>query len=383
MIALAVAVALAVGWGCWRLVSAASTHRPAAAPAPAVPVIAAAAKRENVPAIVPALGTDQSIDAVNITPRVNGRIDAIYFKQGDEVAKGQKLFLINPHPYRAALEQAQGQLAHDGATAAEAKTDLSRFETLLAENSIARQTAEDQRYLVNQDEGTVKQDEANVANAELNLRYCHINSPIAGRTGALQVDLGNYVQAASAEESSSTVAGVTPLVTITQMTPIYVSFSVPQTELETIRQNQAKGPLTVEAYSQAGQLLATGKLSLINNEVNAATGTVMLEATFPNRREILWPNQFVSVQLIEFIRKGAITVPSQAVMTGPAGPYVYAIGPGNKARRVDVTVTATQGNLSVIGKGLQAGEHVVTAGQYRLTDGVTVTLETAKPAAAQ
>ena len=383
MIALALAVALAVGWGCWRLVSAASTNRPAAAPAPAVPVIAAAAKRENVPAIVPALGTVQSIDAVNITPRVNGRIDAIYFKQGDEVAKGQKLFLINPHPYQAALEQAQGQLAHDDATAAEAKTDLSRFETLLAENSIARQTAEDQRYLVNQDEGTVKQDEANVANAELNLRYCHINSPIAGRTGALQVDLGNYVQAVSAEESSSTVAGVTPLVTITQMTPIYVSFSVPQTELETIRENQAKGPLTVEAYSQAGQLLATGKLSLINNEVNTATGTVMLEATFPNRREILWPNQFVSVQLIEFIRKDVITVPSQAVMTGPTGPYVYAIGPGNKVRRVDVTVTATQGNLSVIGKGLQAGEQVVTAGQYRLTDGVTVTLETAKPAAAQ
>ena len=122
---------------------------------------------------------------------------------------------------------------------------------------------------------------------------------------------------------------------------------------------------------------------MINNEVNTATGTVMLEATFPNRREILWPNQFVSVQLIEFIRKDVITVPSQAVMTGPTGPYVYAIGRGNKVRRVDVTVTATQGNLSVIGKGLQAGEQVVTAGQYRLTDGVTVTLETAKPAAAQ
>jgi multidrug efflux system membrane fusion protein len=167
------------------------------------------------------------------------------------------------------------------------------------------------------------------------------------------------------------------------MKPIYVSFSVPQTELETIRENQAKGALTVEAYSQAGQLLATGKLSLINNEVNTATGTIMLEATFPNRREMLWPDQMVSVQLIEFIRKDVITVPSQAVMTGPTGSYVYVIGPGNKVGRVDVTVTATQDNIAVIGKGLQAGARVVTTGQYRLDNGVTVTVETPKTAAAQ
>ncbi len=381
-------LAVVAGWAVWRAIDHGSANKPVAAPPP-VPVNAAAATRRDVPAIEPALGTVQSIDTVNVTPRVNGRIDAIYFKQGDEVAKRQKLFLINPHPYEAALAQAQGQLAHDEATLAEAKTDLSRYQMLLAENSIARQTAEDQRYVVNQDEGTVKQDEANVANAELNLRYCHINSPIAGRTGALQVDLGNYVQAAGAQETSAaasttanaTVAGIMPLVTITQMQPIFVSFSVPQTELETIRENQAKGPLTVEAYSQAGNLLASGKLSLINNVVNTATGTVMLEATFPNRREILWPNEMVSVKLIEFIRKNVITVPSQAVMTGPNGSYVYIIGPGNKVRRVNVTVTETQGDLAVIGKGLQSGEQVVTAGQYRLADGVTVTVEAPKAAA--
>jgi len=179
-----------------------------------VPVTAALVTRQNVPAIVPALGAVASIDTVNVTPRVNGRIEAIYFKQGDEVAKRQPLFLINPRPYEAALEQAQGQLAHDEATLAEAKTDLSRYATLLAETSIARQTAEDQRYVVSQDEGTVKQDEANVANAELNLRFCHLNSPIAGRTGALQVDLGNYVQAAGSTQQSSTTgtgtAGATP-----------------------------------------------------------------------------------------------------------------------------------------------------------------------------
>jgi membrane fusion protein, multidrug efflux system len=387
-IVLFLAIAAALGVAGWEIFKDRLAPAPPAPVAVAVPVEAAPVKQQNVPAIVPALGTVESIDTVNITPRVNGRIDAIYFKQGDEVAKGQRLFLINPHPYEAALEQAQGQLAHDEATLAEAKTDLSRYQTLLAENSIARQTAEDQRYVVSQDEGTVKQDEANVANAELNLHYCHINSPIAGRTGALQVDLGNYVQAASAQQSSAasttgtgTAAGVTPLVTITQMQPIYVSFSVPQTQLETIRENQAKGALTVDAYSQAGQLLATGKLSLINNEVNTATGTITLEATFPNRREILWPNQMVSVNLIEFIRKDVLTVPSQAVMTGPTGPYVYVIGPADKVRRVNVTVTATQDNLAVIGKGLQAGERVVTAGQYRLADGVTVTVEAPKTVA--
>ena len=382
-IVLAVVALLAVGFGCWELDKYMSAPPPVAAPPPPVPVTAAQVKIENVPAIVPALGTVQSIDTVNITPRVNGRIDAIYFKQGDEVAKGQKLFLINPHPYQAVLAQAQGQLAHDESALAEAKMDLARYQRLVTENSIATQTAQDQRDVVTQDEGTVQLDEANVANAELNLAYCHINSPIAGRTGALQVDLGNYVEAVSAEESSSTVAGVTPLVTITQMKPIYVSFSVPQTELETVRENQAKGALTVKAYSQAGQLLASGKLSLINNEVNTATGTIMLEATFPNRREMLWPDQFVSVQLIEFIRKDAITVPSEAVMTGPTSPYVYVIGPASKVKRVAVTVTATQNNLAVIAKGLQAGEPVVTEGQYRLTDGVAVTVEAPKTAAAK
>ena len=382
VIAVLLVLAVVAGWVAWRLIESGSAKNPVATALP-VPVTAAVATSRDVPAIVPALGTVQSIDTVNVTPRVNGRIVGIYFTQGDEVGKGQKLFLINPRPYQAALDQVKGQLAHDQAALTEARMDLARYRRLLAENSIAAQTEQDQADLVGQDEGTVKQDEANVAAAALNLSYCEINAPITGRTGALQVDLGNYVQAVSAEQSASTVAGVTPLVTITQMKPIYVSFSVPQTELETIRENQAKGTLTVEAYSQAGQLLATGKLSLINNEVNTTTGTIMLEATFANRREMLWPDQMVSVQLIEFVRKDVITVPSQAVMTGPTGSYVYVIGPGNKVSRVDVTVTATQDNIAVIGKGLQAGERVVATGQYRLDNGVTVTVETPKSAAAQ
>jgi membrane fusion protein, multidrug efflux system len=393
-IAIALAVALAAGLIGWRLVDH-TTARAAAAPPPAVPVNAAIAKTQDVPAVVPALGTVQSIDTVNVMPQVNGRIMAIYFKQGDEVRAGQPLFLIDPRPYQAALEQAQGQLAHDQATLAEAEMDLARYQRLTKENSIATQTEQDQIYVVGQDQGTVRLDEANVATATINLDYCHIDAPVAGRTGALQVDLGNYVQAASSAESSSgtqlsttsTTAGtgsvgVTPLVTITQMHPIYVSFSVPESQLDTILENQAKDPLIVEAHKASGELIATGKLTLISNVVNTATGTIMLEGTFANQHERLWPNEFVSIQLIEFIRHNALTVPAEAIMTGPNGAYVYVIGAGSKVSRVNVQVTATQNNVAVVGKGLQDGERVVTNGQYRLDNGVVVSIRTPKAAAA-
>ncbi len=347
--------------------------------------MAAVATRRDMPAIVPALGTVLSQDTVNVMPQVNGRIKEIYFKQGDEVRQGQPLFLIDPRPYQAELNQAQGQLARDQAALAEAKVDLARYQTLLMENSIPAQTEQDQAYVVQQDEGTINLDKANVANAALNLSYCKIDAPLSGRTGALQVDLGNYVQAANSAAQSTNgtqSAGALPLVTITKMDPIFVSFTVPQTELDTIRQNQDRGPLAVAAYSQAGKLLARGKVTLVNNQVSTATGTIMLEATFPNQSEILWPNELVSVRLIEFVRRSVITVPAEAVMTGPNGPYVYVIGLANRVSRVAVQVTATQDNVAVIGSGLKGGERVVTEGQYRLDNGVTVSIETPKTAAA-
>jgi multidrug efflux system membrane fusion protein len=392
-------VALAAGLLCWKLVDFTSA-RPAAAPAPpAVPVTAAAVIREDVPAVVPALGTVLSQDIVDVTPRVNGQIVGVYFKQGDEVKAGQPLFLIDPRPFQAALAQAEGQLAHDQALLGEARMDLARYQRLTAENSIATQTEQDQVFVVGQDEGTVKLDQANVATAELNLGYCHIDAPIAGMTGALQVDLGNYVQAASSAQTSAgtpsstlgtpsstlgttTSTGVAPLVTITQMRPIYVSFSVPEAELDTIRENQAKGALTVEAYSQAGKPLAEGKLTLVDNQVATATGTIMLEATVANRQERLWPGEFVAVRLVEYIRRNALTVPAAAVMTGPNGPYVYVIGSGNKVGRVDIEVAATQQDIAVVGNGLQVGEQVVTNGQYRLDNGAEVSIQRPRPAVA-
>ena len=380
-------------------------RKPVAAAPPPIPVDAAVATARDVPALLPAVGTVLSMDVVSVMPQVNGRITRIYFKQGDEVPAGQRLFEIDPRPYQAALEQAQGQLARDRASLAEAIMDLARYKKLASQNSIQRQTYEDQEYVVGQDRGTVRLDEGNVAAASVNLSFCEITAPVAGRTGALQVDLGNYVQAASAAQQAAAAStgassgaaatsggagaaggggggsGTAALVTITRLRPIYVSFSVPENQLETIRENQAKGALAVAAYTAAGRLLATGKLTLINNQVDTATGTVMLEATFANGDERLWPNEFVAVELTEFVRQSAITIPATAVMTGPNGQYVYVIGAGNKVKQVTVRVLATQQGLAVIGKGLTAGEQVVTEGQYRLDDGVVVSTQAPNAAA--
>ncbi|MGH7088097.1 MAG: efflux RND transporter periplasmic adaptor subunit, partial [Stellaceae bacterium] len=214
------------------------------------------------------------------------------------------------------------------------------------------------------DDGTVKVDRANVEAASLNLNYCHIDAPASGITGPLLIDPGNTVTAGAA----------TTLVTIAQIAPIYVSFSVPEDVLDQVRANQAKGPLEVGATTQAGQKIATGTLSLINNTVTTATGTVMLEATFPNTDEKLWPGEAVNVQLVLYMRKHVVTVPAATVMAGPTGPYVYVIEPGDTAKRAEVTVAATQNGLSVIGKGLTAGQRVVTNGQYRLANTVKVAI---------
>jgi multidrug efflux system membrane fusion protein len=371
--------------------------------ASAVPVTAATATRQDVPEIVDAIGTVQSIDSVAIQPRVTGTIEKIEFTPGQNVKQGQELFLIDPRPYQAALDQAKAQLAHDQGLLAEAQMDLKRYQTLAGQQSIAAQTAQDQVYVVQQDQGTVQLDQANVEMAQLNLDYCHITAPISGRAGTLQVDLGNLVgptngQATSAASSSSgsssggysstqtstssnTSSSAGGLVSIEQLQPIYVSFSIPQTQFNEVAQNQAKATLAVDAYSQAGKLLEKGKLTILNNQVSTTTGTVTLQATFSNGDDVLWPGEYVSVQLIVGTRRNAVTVPASAVMVGPNGDYVYVIGDGNKVTRVDVQQTARRGGISVIAKGISAGQKVVTTGQYRLDNGTTVATEQTTPQA--
>jgi membrane fusion protein, multidrug efflux system len=371
------------------------------AAAAAVPVTAAIATRRDVPEIINAIGTVQSIDIVSVQPRCTGAIQKIGFIPGEDVKEGQELFLIDPRPYQAALDQAKAQLAHDQGLLAEAQVDLKRYQTLEQQKSIAAQTSQDQQYVVEQDQGTVALDQANVEAAQLNLGYCHVTAPISGRAGTLQVDLGNLVGPASGQASSAagsastsatsagtgpgTSASAGPLVTIVQLKPIYVNFTVPQTDLQQIIKNQAQGKLDVTAYSQTGELLGKGKLTVINNQVNTATGTATLQATFANEDEALWPGEYVSVQLIVGMRRNVVTVPGSAVMVGPDGDYVYVIGPDNKVKRVAVQQAARRGGISVISKGISAGQKVVATGQYRLDNGTPISIQrmTAQQPAAQ
>jgi membrane fusion protein, multidrug efflux system len=388
-LALIVAIGIGVREFGDRTPQSATAHPP-----PEVPVTAAVATRKDVPEIVNAIGNVQSIDSVSVLPRVTGAIEKIEFSPGQDVKQGQELFLIDPRPYQAALDQAQGQLAHDEGLLAEAKMDLTRYQTLQQQKSIAGQTAQDQVFVVQQDEGTVKLDQANVETAQLNLDFCHITAPIAGRAGVLQVDLGNLVGPSGGQASgttgstsgtptattSSSSASSGALVSITQLQPIYVTFTVSQTELNQIAQNQAKSPLEVDAFSQAGKLLEKGKLTVINNQVSATTGTVMLQATFANSSNLLWPGEYVSVRLTVTTRSDVVTVPASAVMVGPNGDYVYVIGADNKVSRVDIQQAARQGGVSVISKGLSAGQQVVSTGQYRLDNGTQVAIrKTAAP----
>jgi membrane fusion protein, multidrug efflux system len=352
----------------------------------AIPVTAATATVQDFAEIIDTFGNVQSIDAVSVLPRATGTIEKVEFTPGQDVKQGQELFLIDPRPYEAALNETKGQLARDQGSLEEAEVDLKRFQKLLAQDSIADQTEKDQLYVVQQDQGTVQLDQADVEAAQLNLLYAHVTAPISGRTGMLQVDLGNLVgassqQAASSASTSSTSTNLNTstemgsLVSITQLQPIYVTFTIPQTFANEVIQNQANGPLEVDAYSQTGKLLDKGKVTLIDNQVSTATGTLTLQATFANSDNLLWPGEYVSVQLKYGTLRNAITVPSSAIMVGPNGDYIYTIASGNKVKQVNVDETTRRDGVSVIGKGISAGQTVVVTGQYRLTDGSLVAIQ--------
>jgi membrane fusion protein, multidrug efflux system len=369
-----------------RLVS--SNSKPATNAQQAVPVTAAVATRQDVPETINALGTVQSIDSVNIVPRVMGTIDKIEFTPGQIVKQGQLLFVLDPRPFQAALDQAQAQLHHDEAVLSEAQLDLQRYQTLEQQNSIAKQQAQDQGFVVDQDKGTVQLDQANVEAAQLNLQYSRITSPISGRAGQLMVDLGNLVgpQTSPASTAGATTSATTstttggqnssnPLVSIVQLQPIWVTFTVAQDRLDEIQHSQSAGALQVGVYTQDRKLIETGKLTLIDNQVNTSTGTVLLQATFDNTDLRLWPGQFVRATLTVSTLHDVVTVPAPAVMAGPSGSYVYVIDQANKVSRVDVTPGQRQGGVTVIEKGLSGGEKVVSDGQYRLDNGMAVAVQ--------
>jgi multidrug efflux system membrane fusion protein len=358
----------------WRLNIASDVPQAIAQTAtPGVPVTAGTVAAQDVPIFLHGIGTVQAYNSVAIKSRVDGPIIRVDFKEGQDVKQGDPLFQIDPRPYQAALEQAQAARQKDEAQLAGAKQDLDRYAKLLGTGYQTRQSYDNQTALVAQLQASIKGDEAQINTAALNLSYADIRSPIDGRLGARLVDKGNLVHASDN----------TPLVMITEVKPIFVSFTLPQETLDDVREGQNKSPLLVYAYSGDGKKqLAEGKLTLIDNSIDQATGTIHLKARFDNEEERLWPGAFVSVRAILSVRVDAATVPSQTVQQGPNGYYAYIIKPDDTVERRVVDVSSIQDGIAVVTKGLSAGERVVVDGQYRLTNGARVKISPPQTGAA-
>lgn len=329
-----------------------------------VPVRLAEARLGEFPVELKALGTVTAYNTVSLLPRVDGQLVKVLFEEGQLVKVGQVLAQIDPRPYRAALDKAEGDLQERRAELKNAELDLKRYQGLYAEDSIAKQTLDTQQALVEQQRGGLKSLEAAVAEARLNLEFTEVKAPIAGRLGLRQVDAGNLVTSGNA----------TPLVTITQTAPITVSFTLPEAELPALlARHRAGEPLPVEAWDRGERTrLAEGVLASLDNQIDTTTGTVKLKARFENADERLFPNQFVNVRLLLETRREALLLPAAAVQFGSSGTFVYVVDAENKVIVRPVAVTASNGEQSLIGEGLAAGEKVVLEGTDRLREGSTV-----------
>jgi multidrug efflux system membrane fusion protein len=330
--------------------------------AEAVPVRVGTVVKKAVPVQVRNVGTVQAYNTVAVRALVGGEILRVHFRDGQDVGKRDLLFTIDPRPYQAALAQAQAALARDKAQWALADTDVRRYEDLVQKDYVTRQQYDSVVANAAATAATVHADEAAVERARLELEYCSIRSPIDGRTGAVMVQVGNSVK-------PNDVA----LVMINQISPIYVSFAVPEPELPEIRRRQAAGNLPVDALEPgSGTALARGELTFFDNTVDRSTGTITLKATFANAAHRLWPGEYVDAVLTLAVQPDAVVAPVGAVQNGQQGPYVYVVKPDAtvESRPVEVARSAPDG--TIIAKGLSAGEKVVTDGQLRLSPGSKV-----------
>jgi multidrug efflux system membrane fusion protein len=336
-----------------------------------LPVSVAKVSTADVPVVIDALGTVTPLATVTVRPQVTGPIVRIAFTEGQRIQKGGLLAEVDPRPYQAALDQALGQLGRDQATLAGARTDLVRYKKLLAQNSVAEQTYSDELATVHQNEAAMAADQAAIEAARLNLSYCRITSPVAGLVGLRQVDLGNLVQANQS----------TAIVTVTQMQPMSVLFTVPENDLSQVFEHAGAGQkLTVQAYDRnMKNLITTGTLASIDNQIDTSTGTLQLRGLFDNSDSKLFPNEFVNVKLVLNTLQNQIVVPGAAVQNGPSSNFVYVVNPDHTVTMRTVTTGPADGNNIAIATGLKPGETVVTDGADQLRDGAQVLLPGEKP----
>jgi multidrug efflux system membrane fusion protein len=351
----------------------------------------------NIRVVVNALGTVTPLATVTVQTQIDGQLIAVGFTEGQSVQKGDFLAQVDQRPYEILKSQYEGVLAHDQGLLAQAQMDLKRYQTLAQQNSIARQQSEDQVFVVQQYEGSVKQDQAQVDTQALNIAYCHIVSPVSGRIGLRLVDPGNYVQA----------SGTTGLAVVTQLQPITVIFSIPEDNLPDIVPQLAAGTqLQVAAFDRANvKQLATGKVSALDNQIDTTTGTVKVRAQFDNADNALFPNQFVNAQLLVRTLQNVVTVPTSAIQLGSStganplptstsisanpgstslapntasanvpGYYVYILNADNTVSVRQITIGPTDGTMTSVNSGLTAGEKVITDGTDRLRDGLHVSV---------
>jgi multidrug efflux system membrane fusion protein len=334
-----------------------------------VPVIAALSRHADVPVYLDGVGTVRALNTVTVRPQVDGKLITIAFKEGQDVKRGFVLARIDPTTYQAQLDQAIAKKAQDEAQLANARLDLERYERLVATNSIARQQYDTQKATVNQLEAQVKLDQAAIDNARAILAYTEIIAPIDGRTGIRLVDQGNIVRAADS----------TGIVVITQLQPISILFTLPQQQLGDVNRAFANNSLRVDAFGADNKtVIDQGTLTVVDNQVDQATGTIKLKAEFPNEQFQLWPGQFVNVRLLIDTLRQAVVVPTAAVQRGPNGTFVFTVQADNTVTVRPVTVNQQNETESVIASGLNAGERVVTTGFARLTAGSSVTVTNAE-----
>lgn len=342
--------------------TAADAAGPAGGAPPATAISAVAASQGDLPIELTALGTVRPLSSVTVRPRVEGELLSINFEEGETVKKGQRIAQVDPRDYQAQLDQAKGQLAQDQAQLASAKEDLARYEKLIGSNYVSKQELEQQRQLVRQYQGTVASDRASVQSAQVQLDYTDIVAPITGVVGIRNVDPGNIIQLGDDD----------PIVTITQLDPISVIFSLPSRYIDTVRGRLTDGDRPQVSVTGTNGETYSGQLSSIDSNINSATGTIRLRATFDNPVGGLYPNAYVDVSLVSQILRDQVIVPEPAVQTGQDGNYVYVVKADNTVTRRDVTLVATQNSQSALSSGVEAGERVVVDGVDSLREGAKV-----------
>jgi multidrug efflux system membrane fusion protein len=340
---------------------------------PAVPVSTATVEQKSMPLALTVIGSAEAYSNVAIHPQITGQLTSVDFKEGEDVAKGAIIFTLDFRPLEAAFEQAQANLARDMAQATNARSSASRYADLKTRGIATAEQADLARTAADALEATVEADRAAVENAKVQLQYATIFAPISGRTGALMVHEGNLVRANDA----------TPLVVINQVSPIYVSFGIPEGQLPDLKRYMAQGSVGVDAAAPGETVTSKGKITFIDNAVDATTGQIKVKAEFPNSDRRLWPGQFVNVALTLKVEPNAIVIPSAAVQNGQQGNYVFVLKPDRTVDLRPIAVDREAAEDTIVRNGLTPGELVVTDGQLRLTAGSKVSIKAGPQAAAR